>query len=347
MLRITFRVFVIGLMLAAATAAQAGATTELAEWMIKQGAKFSDDVAGKSSKELAVELEKLSTRAGGNAVEQLVKKGGPGVLKTVRGLGDRAPDAVRLISRFGEAGTLAVEQSPGLAVDAFRQFGDDGVRVLVRQGAVKGGEMLSVYGRPLAEAADRLSPQSLADLRHWLPEVEKAPTDWRSAFTGKLSAGSDDFVVWAHHRWKELATLGGLTVAGITAYKVGDGVADTTHKVGDAVAAAMPNPAADPGGWLVWWLPALAIVAMLSGAWVAPARSSRGSKRARSTDAASQYLKASFSKAFQRLDSRDCDLGAFPPEYPAKHRAFECAMQRKPFASRLVPRLPTPTCQRA
>jgi hypothetical protein len=31
----------------------------------------------------------------------------------------------------------------------------------------------------------------------------------------------------------------------------------------------MPNPAADPGGWLVWWLPALAIVAILAAAWVA------------------------------------------------------------------------------
>jgi hypothetical protein len=247
----------------------AGATSELAEWMIKQGAKFSDDVAGKSSKELAVELEKLSARAGNGAVEQLVKKGGPGALKSVRALGDRAPDGVRLIARFGEAGTLAVEQGQGLAVDTFRQFGDDGVRVLIRQGASKGGEMLSVYGKALAETADRLSPQSLADLRHWLPEVEKAPAPWRSAFSQKLSAGADDFVVWSHGRWKELATLGGLTVAGITAYKVGDGVADTTHKVGDAMAAAMPNPGSDPGGWLIWWLPVLAIVGIVAAAWVA------------------------------------------------------------------------------
>jgi hypothetical protein len=258
-LRIALRVCVVGLLLVGVTRpVLAGATTELAEWMIKQGAKFSDDVAGKSSKELAVELEKLSASAGDNAVEQLVKNGGPGALKTVRALGGRAPDAVRLIARFGEAGTLAVEQSPNLAVDAFRQFGDDGVRVLVRQGAVKGSEMLSVYGKALAETSDRLSPQSLADLRHWLPEVQGAPADWRGAFSEKLSAGADDFVLWAHRRWKELATLGGLSVAGITAYKVGD-----------AVAAAMPNPAADPGGWLVWWLPALAIVAILASAWAA------------------------------------------------------------------------------
>src|SRR5580658_9159941 len=122
--RISLRVVVAGLLLiGAARPALAGATAELAEWMIKQGAKFSDDVAGQSSKELAVELEKLSARAGNDAVEQLVKTGGPGALKTVRGLGNRAPDAVRLIARFGEAGTLAVEQSPELAVDAFRQFG--------------------------------------------------------------------------------------------------------------------------------------------------------------------------------------------------------------------------------
>ena len=269
MLKIALRICVVGLLSVGVTRpVLAGATTELAEWMIKQGARFSDDVAGKSSKELAVELEKLSARAGDDAVEQLVKKGGPGALKTVRALGGRAPDAVRLIARFGEAGTLAVEQSPNLAVDAFRQFGDDGVRVLVRQGAVKGSEMLSAYGKVLAETSDRLSPQSLADLRHWLPEV-RAPADWRGAFSEKLRAGADDFVLWAHRRWKELATLGGLSVAGITAYKVGDGLADTAHKVGDAVAAAMPNPAADPGGWLVWWLPALAIVAILAAAWVA------------------------------------------------------------------------------
>jgi len=129
--------------------------------------------------------------------------------------------------------------------------------------------MLSVYGQALAQTSDRLSSQSLADLRHWLPDVQRAPADWRSAFSQKLGAGADDFVIWAHHRWKELATLGGLTVVGITAYKVGDGVADTTHKVGDAVAAAMPNPAANPGGWLVWWIPPLAIVGILATAWVA------------------------------------------------------------------------------
>lgn len=262
-------------LLGLAAPAAAGPAAELAEWMLKQGAKFADDIAGKGGRELAAELEELSVKAGDDVVEQLVKRGGPGALRSVRELGERAPDAARLIARHGPPGKLVVEQGRAAAVDVFREFGDDGVKVLVREGSSAGGRMLAVYGRSLAESADKLAPQSMAHLRHWLPEVERAPSEWRSAFCDKLRQGGDDFVVWVHRRWKELATAGGLTLAAITAYKLGDGAAETVVKVGDRAAELLPDPARDPLGWAMWWLPALALAAIAAAAWVA-----RGALRA-------------------------------------------------------------------
>ena len=251
-----------------ASSALAGPTAELAEWMVKQGAKFTDDVAGKGAHELTAELEQLSAKAGDDVVEQLVKRGGPGALRSVRELGDHAPDAARLIAKHGPAGKLVVEQGQAAAVDVFRQFGDDGVRVMTQQGATTGGKMLTVYGKSLAESAEKLSAENMAHLRHWLPEVEKATPAWRSAFGDKLRQGGDDFVVWVHKRWKEVATTGGLTIAAITAYKLGDGAADTMQKVGDKAVELMPNPAKDPVGWAMWWLPAIALVVIVATAWV-------------------------------------------------------------------------------
>jgi hypothetical protein len=144
-----------------------------------------------------------------------------------------------------------------VAVDVFREFGDEGVQVLARQGASMGGRMLSVYGRALADSAERLAPENLARLRHWAQEVEKASPEWRRVFCEKLKQGGDDFVVWLHKRWKDLAVTGGLTITAISAYKVGSGIADKR-----------PNPSQDPYGWLAWWLPALIAVAIIALAWV-------------------------------------------------------------------------------
>jgi hypothetical protein len=239
--------------------AHAGPPAELAKWLLKQGSRYTDDIAGKGVRELTVELEKLSARAGDDAVALLIKNGGPGALKAVRGLGDRAPDAVKLIARHGESGKLLVQQGRSVTVDVFREFGDDGVRVLTEQGASMGGRMLSVYGKALAKS--NLSPQSGAHLRHWLPEIEKAHKPLRDSFLDKLRSGGDDFVVWVHKRWREVAVTGGLSVAAITAYKVGDGVA-----------AAIPDPAKNPLGWVFWWMPFIVVVvivvATLAGAWV-------------------------------------------------------------------------------
>lgn len=234
---------------------QAGPAAAVAEWLIKQGAKYADDVAGKGLKELTLELEELIARTSDDAVSQLVKQGGPGALKAVRGLGDLVPDAMSLIAKHGAGGRLLIEEGPEVTVSVFREFGDDGIRVLMSQGASKGGKMLSVYGKALAESS--LVPTNAAHLRHWLPEIETATPELRTAFNTKLRQGGDDFVVWVAKRWKEVAVVGGLTVAGLTAYKVGDGLA-----------ASIPNPANDLTGWMSWWMPVLVIVGIVAIAWV-------------------------------------------------------------------------------
>lgn len=254
--RLSFLALVTTLYLFPVPPAVAGPAAELAEWMIRQGGKFADDIAGKGARELATELEELSVKVGDDVLEQLVKSGGPGALRVVRGLGEHTSDAMRLIARHGVEGKLLVEQGRTLAVDVFREFGDDGVAVLVKEGASAGGKMLSIYGKALAGRKD-ITLESMAHLRHWMPEIEKASPEIRSVFAEKLTQGGDDFVVWVHKRWKELAVAGGLTMAGISTYKAGAGIA-----------AAMPNPAKDPMAWLIWWLPVFVVVAIIAAAWV-------------------------------------------------------------------------------
>lgn len=251
-------VFICGFILLFSSLSFAGPLGEVAEWMIRQGSKFSDDIAGKSAGELAVELEELAARTSRQVARELVENGGPGALRIVRNLGDLAPDAARLIAAHGQSGKLLVQQGPHAAVRIFQQYGDDGVKLMLHQGTENTGKLLAAYGPELASCAEKLSGESLAKLRHWMPSVHSAESGWKSAFTQKLKQGGDDFVLWVGKRWKELTLTGGLTAAMIAAYKVGDGLA-----------GAIPNPAADPLAYLVWWLPLIAIAALFAAAWLA------------------------------------------------------------------------------
>ena len=251
----TLLCIVLGVVAVSASVADAGGAAELAEWLLRQGSRYADDIAGKGAKELTIELEKLSARAGDDAVTLMIKSGKPGALKLVREFGDRAPDAVQLIAKHGEPGKLLLQQGGSITIDVFRRYGDNGVLVLIEHGPSTGGKMLSVYGKGLV--GKTLSRASTARLRHWLPEIEKAEPQLRQTFAKKLRDGGDDFVVWVHKRWKEVAVCGGLTVATVSAYKVGDGIADS-----------IPDPTRSPLGWLVWWSPFLIIVGIVAVTWM-------------------------------------------------------------------------------
>ncbi len=244
-------------LLSLAAPAHAGIGSELAEWLTRQGAAYADDLAGRGVAAVARELDELAAKSTSATVEQMVKRGGPGALTLVRELGDHAPDAARLIASHGETGTLILRQGKAAAVATFNQFGDGGVRILAAHGPVEGQRMLAVYGSSLAEHAAQLGAPQQAVLRALAPDLEKAAAPVQATFREKLAQGGDDFVQWVGKRWKPLGAAAMLTVGTLTAYKVGDGIA-----------AAMPNPATNPGAFLTWSLPLLAVVLIVAGAWV-------------------------------------------------------------------------------
>ncbi len=245
------------------------AAEELVEWMLKQGGAHADDVAKLGGQTAAREaVEDLAKVAGRETVEQMVRKGGPGAIAAARSLDDLAADGVRLIAGHGPRGTLVVEQGGKASVALFKQYGDDAVRILADQGAEAGAKMLGFAGQSLARYGKTLGPEAQAHLRQFIPVLQTAEAPVRSAFLEKLAQGGDDFLMWVSRRWKPLAVAGGLTVAAITAYKVGDGVAEGVRGVVDA----LPNPGRDPVGWFVWWLPVLALVALVVGGWVLKGR---------------------------------------------------------------------------
>lgn len=237
--------------------AHAGIGTELAEWLTRQGAAYADDLAGRGAAAVARELDELAAKATSATVEQMVKRGGPGAIALVRELGEHAPDAARLIASHGETGTLILRQGKAAAVATFAQFGDGGVRILAAHGPVEGQRMLAVYGSSLAEHAAQLGAPQQAVLRALAPDLEKAAAPVRATFRDKLAQGGDDFVQWVGKRWKPLGAAALLTVGTLTAYKVGDGLA-----------AAMPNPATNPAAFITWSLPLLAVALIVAGAWV-------------------------------------------------------------------------------
>ncbi len=244
-------------LVAFAPAAPAGIGAELAEWLARRGSAYADDLAGKGAAALARELDDLAAKAGADTVEAMVKRGGPGALALTRALGDAAPDAARLIAAHGESGALVIRQGGTSAVAAFAKHGDGAVRVLAAHGPVEGPRMLGVYGESLVARAASLTPAHQAVLRAAVPELERAAPAVRATFAAQLARGGDDFVVWVGKRWKPIGAAALLTVGTLSAYKVGDGLA-----------AALPNPAANPGAYLVWWLPPLGVVALAAGAWV-------------------------------------------------------------------------------
>ncbi|MFN0010228.1 MAG: hypothetical protein ACKVS8_01145 [Phycisphaerales bacterium] len=237
--------------------AHAGIGSELVEWLARQGTKYADDLAGKGAGALARELDDLAAKAGSEAVEQMVKRGGPGALTLVRELGEQAPNAARLIAANGEAGTLVIRQGGRAAVEAFAAHGDGAVRVLATHGPKEGPRLLTLYGPALTQQAAKIAPQQQAVLRALAPQLEQAAPAVQASFRSQLAKGGDDFVQWVGKRWKPLGAAALLTVGTLTAYKVGDGLS-----------TAMPNPATNPGAFLVWSLPLLAITLIVAGAWV-------------------------------------------------------------------------------
>lgn len=263
--------------LSAATPAQVApvareAAEELIEWMLRQGGAHADDVARLGGRAAAREaVEDLARVAGREAAEGVVRRGGPGALRAVRELGDLAPDGARLVAAHGPRGTLVVQQGGRGSVELFKRYGDDAVRILADQGPEAGARLLNFAGEALARHGRVLTAEGQAHLRQFVPAMEKAEPAVRSAFLDKLAAGGDDFLVWVSRRWKPLAVAGGLTVAAITAYKVGDGVAEGVRGVVDA----MPSPARDPAAWFAWWLPVPALAALVVAGWVLRARFAR------------------------------------------------------------------------
>jgi hypothetical protein len=245
------------------------AAEELVEWMLKQGGAHADDVAKLGGPAAAREaVEDVAKVVGKETAEQVVRRGGPGAIVAVRGLDDLAPVGARLIATHGVQGTLVVQQGGRASVELFKKYGDDAVRILADQGAEAGSRMLGFAGESLAKWGKRLSPEGQAHLRQFVPALEKADGPLRSAFLDKLAAGGDDFLMWISRRWKQAAVAGGLTVAVITAYKVGDGVAEGVR----GVAAALPNPGENPLAWFTWWMPVLALAAIVVGGWVLRAK---------------------------------------------------------------------------
>ncbi len=241
------------------------AAEELVEWMVRQGGAHADDVVklgGRTATREAV--EDLAKVAGRETVEQMVRRGGPGAIAAVRSLDELAADGVRLIASHGSGGTLVVQQGGKSSVQLFKRFGDDAVRILLDQGPDAGSRMLTFAGESLARYGKPLGPEAQAHLRQFIPAIEKADGPVRSAFLDKLAQGGDDFLFWLSRRWKQAAVAGGLTVAMITAYKVGDGVAEGVRGVVDA----LPNPGRDPVAWFVWWVPVLGLAGIVVAGWV-------------------------------------------------------------------------------
>jgi len=241
------------------------AAEELVEWMLKQGAAQADDVARLGGRTAAREaVEELSKVAGRETVEQMVRRGGPGALQAVRGLDELAGEGARLIAGNGVRGTLVVQQGGKASVQLFAKYGDEGVRILAEQGPEAGARMLGFAGESLAKWGKRIGPEAQAHLRQMVPVMDAAEGPVRSAFLDGIARGGDDFLMWVSRRWKQAAVAGGLTVAVITAYKVGDGVAEGVRGVVDA----LPNPGRDPLAWLVWWVPVLGLFALVVAGWV-------------------------------------------------------------------------------
>ncbi len=137
------------LLLATPSASRAGglgkAAQEAAEFLMK---KFGKEVAGQSAERLTGRIASAAARHGDDVLGA-VRRVGPRALSLADEAGEHAPQAMRLLTRYGDDAARVLSRPKGMAL--FARYGDDAASALIKHGGVA-EPLVERMGRPAVEA---------------------------------------------------------------------------------------------------------------------------------------------------------------------------------------------------
>lgn len=229
----------------ATSTASATVVSEAIEVAIKYfGKTFAKELAEEGTEQTARRLAAMTSKYGDEAITVL-KPLGPRAVSIAEEVG---PVGYRTLQKHGQKGLMLLRKGDQQTLGLVRKYGDDGVDVLVKQPGV-GAELLQVFPKQTLRTIASLSSDEAVKLSKLAPLYRQLPPKAQNTFAEKLAKGADDFVQWVYKRRKEIVATtvvtgaGGMTaVAVISAYKVGDGVAE--------MIPSAPDPAQSPGLWI-------------------------------------------------------------------------------------------------
>ena len=121
------------------------AARELAEFLMK---KFGKEVAEGGAEKLAGRLASAASRHGDDVLTA-VRKVGPRALRLADEAGEHAPQAMRLITRYGDDAARVLTRPKAMTL--FARYGDDAAEVLIRhQGIAE--PLVDGLGQPAVKA---------------------------------------------------------------------------------------------------------------------------------------------------------------------------------------------------
>lgn len=211
---------------------------EAIEWFAK---KFGKELAEEGAEQTAKRLAQLAAKYGDEAVAVLRPLGPRGV-KFADEFGEIG---YKTLQKHGRKGLVMLEKHGDEAVQLASKYGDEALDVLVSQPGV-GTQLVRSYPKETLPAIARLSSDEAVHLSKMAPDFAKLSPAAQKTFAQKLAQGGDDFVVWAYKRREEIFVAGALGVALISAYKLGDGLAEGVA----GMVPKSPDPEKSPGLWM-------------------------------------------------------------------------------------------------
>lgn len=217
------------------------AAREAAEMVMK---KFGREAGQETVETLAVRVESLATKHGDEVIAA-VKKAGPQGLHAIEQAGAAAPQAAKVLSRFGDEGLRVAREPKSLAL--FTKYGDDAAEAMIKHPGVA-DDLVAAYGNDAARAISKLDAQNANRLGMMLKDESLATvakgkgSNELLEVIGKYGDRGMEFV-WKHK--KALTVSAALTAFLANPQPFLDGTRDFAEFTTAAVAENVVKPLAE------------------------------------------------------------------------------------------------------
>ncbi len=185
------------------TEAQAGVASKIfSETMEILSKKFGREMAETGVETMTRKVETFAAKYTDNGL-LAVQKLGPQAFKYADEAGEYGPQAVRIMSRYGDDAIRIVSKPEVLKMAA--KYGDDATEALVKYGPDMMTPVLNKYGDDAARAMNKLSKPEAIELATKMADPAFAKLAAPEKLLGVIGKYGDNAMVFINRHWKALA----------------------------------------------------------------------------------------------------------------------------------------------